>query len=660
MNPHVFPRSFMTGLVSLFAFLSIPLVADEPPGSWKDGVISMWDEKSENFVETAVRVWDSQPGASRQFHWEGDVDAEGYASGTGKLQWREADAPEYGSEGLLSVYDGSLVKGRRSGQGKIRFANGERYAGGWQDDMPSGWGERWFANGDYYAGEFESGRMEGGGVLVTAGSEVFEGNFRDGKRHGPGKVQLGDGVSYESEWVDGVETEASLQRREEALGQVGNENTIQIGLVSAVSKNEKFRRLGIKPLTYESYFEEGEFGFRPEAEFLEQYEKGGLVDSTTPEIGSLFMEMAFENRQSRQIVIERGEVEVIESVPDLAPYIYPLYGASGIQFDLANAGWGNARNCVFDFNLHRWGEAPEPSRDESYEFQIKLGDFESRTLKVDMSDAFRKCGVDVEFAREHQNDSMNFRGKWEKEEGDRVYGRFAKYDASGKLDSASVALHGRLGYEWTDARGENHSHSVLYTGFIQLIYLVEGGGDMGGHARFDVALPFEGENYRLPFSYSEIVPPFQHARFGLDLNSERSSFHRFRVVLHCSDGTILRSPACRVHLFRPRNIDAELFGGDGMDGEIVIPGDSPYLFPDSHERLLGEADLRDLTPEQLWKARNEIFVRRGYIFTSDRGKEFAAGFGELYQPVGGIDVVTPLFNEIERSNIEAIRAYESR
>jgi len=649
----------VAGLLAGVPFLS--LNADEPTGAWNEAVVVGWDQERQEEFETTIKVWDLQPELNRNFYWEGDVDEAGFATGKGKLRWREEGAPDYGPEGLLSVYTGFLDAGKRTGKGKIRFANGEKYEGAWENDLPHGWGEFWYANGDYYQGYFSAGKMEGKGMYARHGMEVYEGTFKGGKRNGEGTVEWPGGVRYESEWVNGLETPESLTRRKTALERIAaSEEAIQFGLVSSLAKNEYFRRATLDSVTYESYYEEGEFGFRPVADMLESYREGGLVRSEMPAIGSLFMEMAFENQETRQVVIERGEVEVIESIPDLSPYIVPRLGASEIQFDLANAGWGGARNCVFDFNLHRYGEGPEPGTDETYEFQIQLGDFKERLLKVDMTKAFEECGVDVAFAREHEYDSMNFRGKWTRDQGDAVYGRFAKYDDKGFLDSASVGLHARLSYEWTDAEGETHSHSVLYEGFIQLIYLVEGGDAMGGNAKYDVALQYEGENYRLPFPFSQRVEPFQDARFGLDLNVERSSHHRFRVLLHCSDGTMLRSPVCRVHLFRPRDLDFELHGIDGGGGEIIMPGDSPYLFPDSHERLLGDDELSQLTRDDLWRARNEIFARRGYIFGSDRGKELAESLGDLYQPVGGIDEIEPLLNAAERANIEAIRRYESR
>lgn len=639
----------------------VSLNADASEGAWRESTLLDWNEEREEYFERPFKVWDAKPELKRRFEWDGGVDAAGFANGKGVLLWREKDAPDYGEEGLLEVYTGFMEGGKRNGEGKIHFANGEKYEGSWENDRPHGWGQFWFANGDHYMGYVSGGRMEGKGIYVSSGLEVYEGAFEGGKRHGQGTVEWPGGIRYESEWTNGLESPESLDRRQAALQEIAeSEEKIQFGLVSSLAKNEYFRRATMNPVTYESFFEGGEFGFRPDADSLETYRAGGLVNSDIPSIGSLFMEMAFENQQSRQIVIERGEVEVIESIPDLSPYIVPWLGASSIQFDLANVGWGTARNCVFDFNLHRFGEEPEPGSDKEFEFQIELGNFEDRLLKVDMTDAFRKCGVNVEFAREHWGDSMRFLGKWRKEQGDPVYGRFAKYDDKGFIEEASVSVHGRLSYEWTDAKGDSHSHSVAYTGWIQLIYMVEGGDTMSERAKYDIALRHEGENYRLPFSFSQRVEPFQDARFGLDMNAERSSYHRFRVLLHCSDGSVLRSPVCSVHLFRPRDLNFELNGIDGADGEIIMPGDSPYLFPDSNERILSDDELSQLRQEDLWRARNEIFARRGYIFGSDRGKALAESLGDHYQPVGGIDQIEPLLNKAERANIEAIRRYENR
>ena len=93
------------------------------------------------------------------------------------------------------------------------------------------------------------------------------------------------------------------------------------------------------------------------------------------------------------------------------------------------------------------------------------------------------------------------------------------------------------------------------------------------------------------------------------------------------------------------------------------PDESPFLFPHSSTRLLTDQELAGLRPDQLWAARNEIFARRGFIFSSARGRALAAILSKagVYKPVtANQDAVTASFNKIETANIEKIRRYERR
>jgi len=64
-------------------------------------------------------------------------------------------------------------------------------------------------------------------------------------------------------------------------------------------------------------------------------------------------------------------------------------------------------------------------------------------------------------------------------------------------------------------------------------------------------------------------------------------------------------------------------------------GDSVYLFPDSSRRVLSDAELVSLTPDTLWTARNEIYARRGLMFTTAKGRALASGLQRagLYTPL---------------------------
>lgn len=101
--------------------------------------------------------------------------------------------------------------------------------------------------------------------------------------------------------------------------------------------------------------------------------------------------------------------------------------------------------------------------------------------------------------------------------------------------------------------------------------------------------------------------------------------------------------------------------------DIGLPSGSPYrrerddqwVFAFSDSELLDPVVLTTLTDEQLFRARNELFLRRGYRFSTERGK----GFAELYR----VDIVPDLsdsnkvaerFNSTERINLGRILAEE--
>jgi len=87
----------------------------------------------------------------------------------------------------------------------------------------------------------------------------------------------------------------------------------------------------------------------------------------------------------------------------------------------------------------------------------------------------------------------------------------------------------------------------------------------------------------------------------------------------------------------------------------------PWLFPDSSSRYLSATDLSSLSSADLWRARNEIFARKGYKFSSPRGIAFTKTLGNYYR---GIDEnqnrVYNKMNQYERSNVTLIQAIERR
>jgi hypothetical protein len=83
------------------------------------------------------------------------------------------------------------------------------------------------------------------------------------------------------------------------------------------------------------------------------------------------------------------------------------------------------------------------------------------------------------------------------------------------------------------------------------------------------------------------------------------------------------------------------------------PAFDGFIFPDSHQRLLGAGELRRLTPDQLRIARNEIYARRGRFF---RDQALASYFSRFswYRPTAW-DVPV---SAVEQANIKLIQSME--
>jgi hypothetical protein len=91
----------------------------------------------------------------------------------------------------------------------------------------------------------------------------------------------------------------------------------------------------------------------------------------------------------------------------------------------------------------------------------------------------------------------------------------------------------------------------------------------------------------------------------------------------------------------------------------IAPARGPWLFPDSSSRYLSATDLSSLSSADLWRARNEIFARKGYKFSSPRGIAFAQTLGNYYR--GADDNQGRVFNNMnqyERANVTLIQSIE--
>ena len=87
-----------------------------------------------------------------------------------------------------------------------------------------------------------------------------------------------------------------------------------------------------------------------------------------------------------------------------------------------------------------------------------------------------------------------------------------------------------------------------------------------------------------------------------------------------------------------------------------IDNSNEYIFANSDKELLREEEVKKLSKENLELAKNEIFARYGYDFSSKSLQEY---FGNLswYKKIEGKKISVTELNEIEQQNVVLLDKY---
>jgi len=328
--------------------------------------------------------------------------------------------------------------------------------------------------------------------------------------------------------------------------------------------------VGWDAITYRSWFRKGEIHIEPDFEKWHGWSIGDLIynyDEFKPAIGAVYLDISFENQHNSTIEVVGGDIDVNSSKTDLQPFIIvqdPLYtypsGKTGIRFTLWNDGWGQARNCVLEFNLSKDKQA---SGHQEFAFRKNIGTLDD-ILVVDVEDEFKQLGVDIERLNNMIEPVIEPLSEAEARE---IFGVLAPAGSSeGYIYAVQAHLIGRLSYDWTDVEDESErKHSVnLHVGF-RLFYAggdIEKGAPGPVNAKYDLILQSDKKQYRLPFPFKKSIPQGSRARIAINLSARKSSYHKFRVTLRLSDGTVLSSPYCKLRFFIPRyDADADEYFG---------------------------------------------------------------------------------------------------
>lgn len=122
---------------------------------------------------------------------------------------------------------------------------------------------------------------------------------------------------------------------------------------------------------------------------------------------------------------------------------------------------------------------------------------------------------------------------------------------------------------------------------------------------------------------------------------------------------ITRPPQTRSTPPSPRNAPSATLTSFHSTNQAHHNRRTPWIFHDSHLRPLTVDEVRKLSKEALWRARNEIYLRRGFIFATPEGRRFASEFAPHYRPLTrSVEAVKQHLTPVEVANLRLISHYE--
>lgn len=139
--------------------------------------ITSWSDEGYISDNKGCKIANPNPKPDETVTWSGNC-KDGFAEGEGVMQWTENKQPG-------GRYEGTLVHGALSGQGKLTLPDGTSYDGGWLAGKQHGTGVLRDSDGGSYSGEWKNGQPDGHGTMRRASGDAVRGVWKDGVYMGP-------------------------------------------------------------------------------------------------------------------------------------------------------------------------------------------------------------------------------------------------------------------------------------------------------------------------------------------------------------------------------------------------------------------------------------------------------------------------------------------
>jgi hypothetical protein len=553
-------------------------------GAWRDLVQLVWDRDAERLVRRQYRVWDPLASHGYDLSWLPDDPAvdriknvDGSVSGSGSLVWREKGAASYDANAAVARFTGILISGAAGGTGRYLHRSGASYRGSWKQGLMHGYGRLQLPNGDEYAGVFHAGKRHGNGVYIDSTGIVYEGGFAAGLRDGIGRIRIGEGPPFRAIWRAGNEVEGSrvvpagAAQAALLLAQYENAENIVAGLV--VDRRQIIDPVAeIHVLGYASQASGEGLKVMPDNARLLDVWRGKVPIQISPdERNSASADLSFlgpaeyykpvpfildlGNLSGETVRVAGGYIEVSRSVSDREPAVQVdgptpgLCGGSGFttSFDIQNFGWSDMAEVKINGAI---------ATENEVFFDLPLKQFENiaEVQHVDYAQFFEKFGIDQAVPLECDVEEAGAC-----QEAIRQNPSLKPFADAVTVDYGSlvVPFRGEVAYDWAAADGVTHAKTSRFEldfeiGYIPSMAECGEGGMEEGRFRKPFMLKADGENYRVPIQLADDVPPGVTARWRLQIDSDMTAVHDFRIVLQLADGRDVSTRPVNLTYFKPR------------------------------------------------------------------------------------------------------------
>lgn len=123
----------------------------------------------------------------------GDLNTLGQLEGQGRMTWANGDK-----------YDGEFIAGLFHGKGKFSYGDSGTYKGDFVRGYMAGHGTLTYPDGGRYEGEFVANQFQGKGKLIYPDGSSYEGDFAKNNMDGAGKWSYADKSIYTGQVLKGV------------------------------------------------------------------------------------------------------------------------------------------------------------------------------------------------------------------------------------------------------------------------------------------------------------------------------------------------------------------------------------------------------------------------------------------------------------------------